>query len=108
VISLNQLFLGKTAQEIAASIGVSPLQIAEVLKLNEENRRKIASSLGRKGAHALHSKPGGAYEKHAKLLEIFASGKYTSRDACAEQECAGLDMSFSAARRVLRNTPDPH
>lgn len=61
----------------------------------------------RKAAHARHSKPGASREKQKKICEIWASGKYSSRDLCAEEECAGLNMSYSTARKALRNTPDP-
>lgn len=107
LIMNNQQFLAKAAKEIAGSSGVLQTHIEEFLGMLDTNRKNQASELGRNAAYALHSKPGGAYEKHAKLREIFASGKYTSRDVCAEQECAGLDMAFSTARRALRNTPDP-
>jgi hypothetical protein len=63
----------------------------------------------KKAKHAAvmkNSKPDGNYDKHNKIRSIWASGKYTSRDICAEQECAALSMSFSAARKALRNTPD--
>lgn len=42
-----------------------------------------------------------------QLRDIWATGKYSSRDICAEQECANLDISFSTARKALRNTPEP-
>lgn len=42
-----------------------------------------------------------------EIQKIWASGKYKSRDLCAEQECAALKLSFSTARKALRNTPDP-
>lgn len=72
-----------------------------------ERAAKIArQSLAKLGAEALHSKPGGSREKKGKIQEIWASGKYSSRDICAEQECAALNWSYSAARRALRNTPD--
>jgi len=58
-------------------------------------------------ADCRHSKPGGSRDKQEKIRAIWASGKYTSRDICAEQECAAVDMSFSVARKALRNTPDP-
>jgi hypothetical protein len=61
----------------------------------------------KKGAEALHNKPGGSREKRAKIRELWATGKYDSRDRCAEQEFAALGMSLSAARRALRNTPEP-
>lgn len=58
-------------------------------------------------ANAKHDQPGGSREKQRKICAIWATGKYSSRDLCAEQECATLDMSFAAARRALTNTPDP-
>ncbi|MGQ0618300.1 MAG: hypothetical protein ACT4QA_00040 [Panacagrimonas sp.] len=61
----------------------------------------------RSAANARHDKPGGARDKKEQVREIWASGKYSDRDLCAEQECAALDMSFSAARKALRNTPEP-
>lgn len=58
-------------------------------------------------ANIRHDKPGGSRDKQAKIRAIWASGKYDSRDLCAEQECAALQMSISAARRALIGTPDP-
>lgn len=58
-------------------------------------------------ADARHARPGGSRDKQAQMREAWASGKYTSRDRCAEEECAALDMSYSAARKALRNTADP-
>lgn len=54
-------------------------------------------------------------ERHAEnhqlaknIISIWASGKYSSRDVCAEQEYSGLGFgSFKAARNALINTPDP-
>ena len=58
-------------------------------------------------ANARHDLPGGSRDKQRQMRELWASGKYTSRDLCAEQECAALNMSISAARRALNNTPEP-
>lgn len=58
-------------------------------------------------ANARHNQHGGSRDKQQQIREIWATGKYSSRDICAEQECAALGMSFSAARKGLRNTPDP-
>lgn len=58
-------------------------------------------------ANARHDQPGGSRDRQRQIREIWASGKYTSRDLCAEQECAALTMSISAARRALINTPEP-
>ena len=85
----------------------------EAVKLHAEAEKKLsekldaASARGRVAANALHDKPGGSRKKIAVIRGIWASGKYTSRDECAEQECAALDMSYSAARKALRNTPNP-
>lgn len=61
----------------------------------------------RNAANARHARPGAANEKRDAIRREWASGKYTSRDICAEQESGALGMSFSAARKALRNTPDP-
>lgn len=65
------------------------------------------SQTARAAANARHDKPGGSREKHRQIRSLWASGKYSSRDVCAEQECSALGMSFSAARTALKNTPDP-
>ncbi len=57
----------------------------------------------------------GGIAKAAKLQKAkddirlaWASGKYTSRDICAEQEYSSLGFnSFKAARNALINTPPP-
>lgn len=65
------------------------------------------SQNARKAANTRHDQPGGSRDKQRRIREIWATGKYSSRDRCAEEECAALGMSYSAARRALRNTPDP-
>jgi hypothetical protein len=62
---------------------------------------------GLKAANARHSMPGGSRDRQQQMRVLWASGKYSSRDICAEQECAALGMSFSSARKALRGTPDP-
>ena len=62
---------------------------------------------GRKNAEIRHSNSGGSRDKRAQIIAAWASGKYSSRDICAEQECAGLNMSFSVARKALIGTPKP-
>ncbi|MDD2658355.1 MAG: hypothetical protein PHY54_01585 [Methylococcales bacterium] len=61
-------------------------------------------TLAKKGADAAHREHRNRQEE---IRKIWASGKYSSRDICAEKECADLSMSFSTARKALRNTPDP-
>ena len=55
-------------------------------------------------ADARHNRPGGSRDKQRQIREIWATGKYSTRDLCAEEECAALGMSFAAARRALRNS----
>ena len=72
-----------------------------------EIARDVKSQQARQNAETGYNKPGGSREKVKQIRDIWASGKYTSRDVCAEQECAEIGMSFSSARKALRNTPDP-
>lgn len=88
-------------------LGENPPTIAIVAALAFVAIKAEHSSRAKNAANARHNKPGGSRDKQGKIRLIWASGKYTTRDICAEQECAALDMSFSAARRSLRNTPDP-
>lgn len=78
-------------------------------KMIEYAQKKFSatSDRARNAATALHEQPGGSREKRNAILEIWASGKYSSRDLCAEQECAALGMSYSTARKALRGTPSP-
>ena len=87
-----------TPDEIASPVAPEPAVVG-----TPEWRKHTA----RAAANALHDKPGGSRDKKRKLQEIWASGKYTSRTICAEQECAALGMSPETARKALRNTPDP-
>lgn len=61
----------------------------------------------RGAANTRHDKPGGSRDKQRQIQAIWATGKYSSRDRCAEEECGALEMSFSAARKALKNTPNP-
>jgi hypothetical protein len=61
----------------------------------------------KQAVEAKHNKPGGSRERQAKVREAWASGKYSSKDRCAEEECGALGMSFASARKALRNQPEP-
>ncbi|MCP3679415.1 MAG: hypothetical protein GY782_03755 [Gammaproteobacteria bacterium] len=65
------------------------------------NSPEWRSQNARNAANARHNQPGGSREKQKKIRAIWATGKYTTRDICAEEECADLNMSFSAARKAL-------
>ena len=84
-----------------------PIKQAELIeKVKVITKRNQHISAAKHAANSLHNKPGGSRYKQDKIREIWACGKYSSRDICAEQECAALNMSFSSARKALRNTPD--
>lgn len=70
--------------------------------------RDVISEAARRAANARHNRPGGSRDLKGKICASWATGNFTSRDICAEQEWQGLGFaSFSAARKALRNTPDP-
>ena len=74
---------------------------------SEQSREDGLARNARAAANARHSRPGGSRDKRRQIQEIWKTGKYSSRDVCAEQESAALGMSFSSARKALRGTPDP-
>lgn len=80
-------------------------KLAEDFKDRETQIKKMI--LSDKAINARHNQPGGSRDKQNQIRAIWATGKYTSRDICAEQECASLVVSFATARKALRNTPDP-
>ena len=80
---------------------------AQMFMSGVETMKIKASKRGTKAANVLHDKPGGNRDKQAAIRAAWATGKFKSRDICAEQKCAGIDMSFSAARKALRGTPTP-
>ena len=65
------------------------------------------SENARAAAHARHRQPGGSVAKQNEIREIWASGKYKSRDTCAKDECDAIGMSYSTARKALRGMPEP-
>jgi hypothetical protein len=106
----------RLANVLSLEAGGLKIDIDALIRVMDGNTRQPASGVGspawlkrraQAAANARHSKPGGSRDKQDKIRTIWASGKYTTRDICAEQESAALDMSFAAARRALRNTSDP-
>ena len=98
-------------QKTTASNGLMGFMIQGASTIIEELPAKITNennvNRASHAANARHNQDGGAREKQEAIRAIWASGKYSARDICAEQECAELDMSFSSARKALRNTPEP-
>ena len=101
------------AEDFEAALKTTRLEKPKVVKLVAQPGQAVLGSpewrtqIATKAANTRHDHPGGSREKQQKMRELWASGKYTTRDLCAEQECAALDMSISVARRALTNTPDP-
>lgn len=87
------------------TIQIQRIAFAQVSKAGFEISKRRASNQGKVGSDGLHNKEGGSRSKAAEIKSIWRTGKYSSRDLCAEQECARLNMSFSAARKALRNIP---
>lgn len=77
------------------------LRLAGDLIDTADTRRAVMAALSR------HNKVGGSRDKRNQIRAAWATGKYSSRDICAEQECGALGISFSTARKHLRNTPNP-
>lgn len=73
----------------------------------ERSRELVLSDNAKMAANARHSQPGGYGDKRMKILEAWSSGKYASREECAEKEHAAAGISFSTARKTLRGVPNP-
>ncbi|MGB3426144.1 MAG: hypothetical protein WBF84_12675 [Castellaniella sp.] len=106
--------------DIIKDLRADPIVIANLIRLSEAEATGTAFSLsdevhkekmsarGRKAVKARHSKPGSKTQQRQemanKLIELWRSGKYTTRDICAEQEWEALGfVSFRSARRALTN-----
>jgi hypothetical protein len=79
----------------------------EILKITEAVAAQEKKEKAKNAAERRHGKEGGSRDKQDKIRKLWATGKYDTRDICAEQEYEGLKMSFSTARKALRNTSDP-
>jgi hypothetical protein len=103
--------LVKASIEISTNLAKDMLQELVAFHLETNEKQKAVSAKAKekaaRAANALHDKPGGTRQKQKTIRAAWESGKYSSRDLCAEQECAAIGMSFSAARKALRNTPEP-
>jgi hypothetical protein len=95
-----------SALALGLTLGVNDPETAKKwLAEGAAAQRKAQSS---NAINARHDQPGGSRDLARQIREIWATGKYSSREICAEEEWAGLGYgSFSAARNALRNTPEP-
>ncbi len=65
---------------------------------SKEWRKKNAQE----AANARHAQPGGSHDKRKSIMEIWSTGKYKTKSACAQAESEKLGMSFSTALKALR------
>lgn len=127
VLPLSEIIFiaaGQPGIDQAAILAMADLPPARVQKVKESVKKRITpvsaaqeglevgtpqwrEQTARKAANARHDQPGGSRDKQQQIRDIWATGKYSSRERCAEEECAALGMSYSAARKALINTPDP-
>jgi len=108
----------RRAATLTEAMGDSRLSHYEVDQLISNNpidsytlleivRCVIGKDRSAKASLAANIRNAGNRIKRQAIQLLWASGKYSNRDLCAEQECAALEMSFSSARKALRGTPDP-
>lgn len=95
------------AQVVTFGSGGWRVDTSGLLGTTADDSQKWRTEAAKAAAEALHNRPGGSREMKERIRALWASGKYTSRDRCAEEECAALGISFVAARKALRNTPEP-
>jgi hypothetical protein len=95
-----------SALALGLTLGVSDPETAKKWLAEGMAAQRKAQAIN--AINARHDQPGGSRDLARQIQEIWASGKFDSREICAEQEWAGLGYgSFSAARKALINTPDP-
>jgi hypothetical protein len=96
--------------DFAAMKPVSGMTLLAVCARMDDGTALKAKTLlceqNRFNANARHSRAGGSREKREQIRSIWATGKYSTRDRCADQEHEALGMSFSTARKALRNMPN--
>ena len=105
---LGQMAKDSNAQVIAVcELGRDALKMGKSAVVQLVAEKVKAKKRAKSAANVRHDMPGQSRAKRKAMLAAWASGKYSSRDICAEQECAGLNMSFSTARKALIGTPKP-
>lgn len=92
-----------------------PLEALALVRLIGLERERGAGQIERATHHKMSSSGGkkrvlneGYAAKREQIRAAWASGKFATRQLCAEQEHDAIGMSFETARKALRNTPDPN
>lgn len=102
--------------ELAAKLEAQTRLIADSLAGDANDNLQSVINVGvqatrkaqaREAINARHDKEGGSRDRKAELLAIWATGKYSTKDICAQQENEALGVSQGTALKYLRNAPAP-
>ena len=95
------------AFEMLRAAPVDQLMVAALIHEEANAQASIRASINARAAiNKRHDKQGGTREKANMVREAWATGKYPSRQRCAEMMAAKLGMGVSTAVRALNGTPD--
>jgi hypothetical protein len=67
----------------------------------------ISSDKGKVSVAKRHDAPGGSHDMANEMRKAWASGKYKSREKCADEMHQKLGIERKAARNALIRTPNP-
>lgn len=108
----NNLVRDHAGAELLSELVLSAFALGLHLEQHNPERAKaiqkaITAARSEAGRRARRARDIVDAAKRGAICDLWASGKYSSRGVCVEQECAGLAMSPDTARKALVNTPDP-
>jgi len=109
IINFNKSYSLVSTLYIAPEVIHSLVQLVDVEAFSEteglltEIEKDKKSKIGRNAVNARHNKPGGSRDKKAEIRAIWATGKYRTKQICAEEEYAALGMSYDSAIKTLRD-----
>lgn len=86
---------------------VSTEEFSETSSLLGEIGKAAASKRAKAAVNSRHQREGSRHNQvedgQRKVLEAWKTGKYSSKDTCAEEECSAAGIPFRTARRALIN-----
>ncbi len=91
---------------ILGRVGMRDSTRAEATEKAAHKTKQKLSAWGTKGGHARALAAGDAMRRE-KVRAAWASGVYASKDECAHAVCGSVGVSFSTARKALRNLTWP-
>lgn len=75
-----------------------------LLAAAESVDERLISARSRDAVNKRHDQKGGSRDKAARIRAEYATGRYPTKDKCAEQAGAKIGMSYTAAKKALRGT----